>query len=167
MTNINELTLTNSKAVPPSISDNPVNEQMGRALETVNSIDHSTSWIDVTADAMHRIYTGTYMIFQSHKDRLELPETPMLMQSLIHTLVADNIAQTYPQFENFNVTVSVDDNDNLVMNGENAFTNTVLHAMNQLMNTPVQDGPCETLQALSAIDAYDGSSISDDSGWEE
>ena len=131
------------------------------SIENVNPNNASSvdGFIDVSSQAIARLYQGLFLLQQSFSAKRDLPETDLLLQHAIQTTLIDNLATQYPEFKDFEFEI----NDSTII-GKSEFANTILSALNSTINTPM--GEIDSLNPppyMMATETYDYED--DESDW--
>lgn len=120
-------------------------------IPQVKSIDSNAnvqSVINTTTDVINRLFCTMYLLHQSFAGVKHLPETQINFSVALNRAVA-TIASTYPDLKHFDVTVT----EQLVIVGNNEYTNSLLSFIKRVANTPVTeinpDNPPQYLIALT------------------
>lgn len=136
MTNLSEISFNNLvAATDPSTVSAPELSASNVGIGDPNS--QVEQYIEVTADAMSRLYSGLFMIRQSYKETMHLPETLGLMTIAIKENLLKPLSTQFPIFAEFEFTLT--ETGSIV--GENDVANTILNALQQIAMAPVDDSP--------------------------
>lgn len=108
-------------------------------------------YIYVTADALGRFYSGLYLIYQSFKDKRDLPETAGLMQIAIQQALIDPLSQTFPEFKDFEFEI----NDELAIVALSTNAETILNAIDKVAKTPTSTSQSVNSLIEQTFNQYD------------
>jgi len=110
------------------------NDNVGIASSEAN-ID---SFINVQVDMLQRLYSGMYIMSQTFYHIYGDEKLAMCKVALDENLFAPLI-RVYPQLEDFEYHLELDDDCQIVVIGENTFAKTLLHAIQQSLDAPISD----------------------------
>lgn len=110
----------------------------GSTKSTITDTDAVRNTISVSVDLMQRLYSGMYILYQTITPANCGPETPAILEHVLQTRLIDPLSKTFPDMVNFKFQVSMNDTG-VIVSGGNAFSNTILNAIDQSIHAPVTE----------------------------
>jgi len=117
----------------------------------VNEHDETRhQYIMTTAQAISRFVNGLFLVQQSFKQSMHLPETPGLMHMAIQQNLLEPLSQQYEEFKDFQFEIT--SSGSII--GKNDVANNILYAICQVAKAPVHDDTTDGINQHGLLRSY-------------
>jgi hypothetical protein len=102
-------------------------------------------FIDTSSDALSRFYCSLFVIRQSFKQKMHLPETPGIMKVVIEEQLIAPLSKVYPEFQDFQFEIT--SSGSII--GKNDVASNILHMLCATAKAPVLDSVVDGQDEIS------------------
>lgn len=95
--------------------------------------------ISVSVDLLQRLYSGMYILNQTVMSSNFGPETPAILEQVLRTKLIEPLTRTFPDMAEFEFSVKMNEHNNIIVEGGNTFSSTLLNAIHQSLHAPVAE----------------------------
>lgn len=109
--------------------------------------DTLRSTIEVSVDLLSRLYSGLYILQQAVSTIPWGEERAPMAKELIQTRLINPLAKTFPDMNDFEFDVVFNDSGNMIVQGKNMFSATLLQAIRASLLSPTairQESPYDS-----------------------